>query len=395
MDNPLLARYAECIFWLARFVERSENLARILEVNETYGRDRSGVQNWLSIVELNADETFFAAKHAQATADNVIRFYLTDAENATSIVSAIGNARENARALRPLVSTEMWVALNMFHNRLKTIAPHELAPGNLNRLLTEIKEACQTFTGITEGTFYRDQAWSFFRLGRYIERADQTTRLLDTKYRLLTGEAASGRGGRPMARAIAFGLGLSRLPPGAYEPSDSAAGGRLSAVQPELSALGYALRARDRPGARRVALAIRGAPRRRGRRVHRRAARNPRKPLDRADSRRDGLHDFIDFLQSAFIELTSRLSAAFFGIDATPRRESSRGCRAALLRHRTMRQRQSPARIVYPVSVALRTVHFASRLDEAAHSPSRHDLPLSPAGIVRRASHDAPATRQL
>src|SRR3954471_768461 len=134
---------------------------------------------------------FFAAKQTQATADNVIRFYVTDAENSTSIVSAIGNARENARALRPLVSTEMWVALNVFHNRLKSIDPGELAPGNLNRLLTEIKEACQTFTGITEGTFYRDQAWYFFRLGRYIERADQTTRLLDTKYHLLAG----GRGG--------------------------------------------------------------------------------------------------------------------------------------------------------------------------------------------------------
>ncbi len=81
MNNPLLARYAECIFWLARFVERSENLARILEVNETYGRDRSGAQNWLSIVELNADEAVFAAKHARATADSVIRFYVTDAEN--------------------------------------------------------------------------------------------------------------------------------------------------------------------------------------------------------------------------------------------------------------------------------------------------------------------------
>ena len=182
----------------------------------------------------------------------MIRFYVTDAENPTSIVSAIGNARENARALRPLVSTEMWVALNVFHNRLRAIAPHELAPGNLNRLLTEIKEACQTFTGITEGTFYRDQAWYFYLLGRYIERADQTTRLLDTKYRLLTDDRRLRRGDRAVARAAALGLGLSRLPSGAYERSDGGAGGRLSAVQPELSALGRALRARDRPSARRA-----------------------------------------------------------------------------------------------------------------------------------------------
>src|SRR5262249_35819177 len=108
------------------------------------------------------------------------------AQNPTSIVAAIANARENARTLRPLVSTEMWVALNVFHNRLKAVDARELAPGNLTRLLTEIKEACQKFTGITEGTFYPDQAWYFYQLGRYIERADQTTRLLDTKYRLLS-----------------------------------------------------------------------------------------------------------------------------------------------------------------------------------------------------------------
>ena len=188
MSNPLLARYAECIFWLARFVERAENLARILEVNETHVRDKSGSQEWRSIVELNADEAAFAARHARVTADSVIRFYLTDADNPTSIRSVIGQARENARTLRPLVSTEMWVALNVFHNRLKAIEPRELAPANLSRLLTEIKEGCQTFTGITEGTFYRDQAWCFYQLGRYIERADQTTRLLDSKYYVLLSD---------------------------------------------------------------------------------------------------------------------------------------------------------------------------------------------------------------
>src|SRR5437868_15134979 len=76
LNNPLLARYAECIFWLARFVERAENLARILEVNETHGRDHSGAQDWLSIVVLNADEAAFSARHARADAANVIRFYL-------------------------------------------------------------------------------------------------------------------------------------------------------------------------------------------------------------------------------------------------------------------------------------------------------------------------------
>src|SRR5580692_4554324 len=110
-SNPLLARYAECIFWLARQVERAENLARIIEVQETYARNRSGVRDWSSIVQLNSDEEPFAEKHAAANAANVIRFYVTDGDNPTSIKSAIGRARENARELRSLVSTEMWMQL--------------------------------------------------------------------------------------------------------------------------------------------------------------------------------------------------------------------------------------------------------------------------------------------
>jgi uncharacterized alpha-E superfamily protein len=121
LDNPLLARYAECIFWLARSVERAENLARILEVNETFSRDRSGSHNWLSIVQLNTDEEEFFAKHQTASAENVIRFYLTDADNPTSIVSAVTNARK--RAPCGLVSTEMWVQLNVTYNRVIAIDP--------------------------------------------------------------------------------------------------------------------------------------------------------------------------------------------------------------------------------------------------------------------------------
>ena len=159
---PLLARYAESIFWLARQVERAENLARSIEVQESYARNRSGVRDWSSIVQLNSDEEAFSEKHDTANARNVIRFYVTDGDNPTSIKSAISHARENARALRSLVSTEMWMQLNVFYNRLNAIDDKELAPGSLSPLLNEIKEGCQSFTGITEGTFYRDQAWWFW-----------------------------------------------------------------------------------------------------------------------------------------------------------------------------------------------------------------------------------------
>jgi len=149
LHNILLARSAENIFWLARYVERAENLARILDVNATFSRDSRGVRNWLPVLQLNTDEERFFERHASASADVVLRFYVTDRTNPTSIASAIGNARANARALRPLLSREMWSQLNVFHNWVAALDDTDLASSHLTRRLGEIKEACQTHTGIT------------------------------------------------------------------------------------------------------------------------------------------------------------------------------------------------------------------------------------------------------
>jgi uncharacterized alpha-E superfamily protein len=185
LSEILLSRYADAIFWNARYVERAENLARIVDITETFTRDPGGGQNWLSIVQLHADEERFFAEHPSASAESVRYFYMLDGNNRTSVTSAVRNARENARTLRPLVSTEMWMQMNVFHNWISRLQPADLAPGRLNELCRRVKEACQTYTGITEGTFYRDQSWYFYEIGRYVERADQTTRLLDMKYHLL------------------------------------------------------------------------------------------------------------------------------------------------------------------------------------------------------------------
>ena len=117
--------------------------------------------------------------------DAVKRFYLLDAQNPTSVPASLNAARTNARTLRPLISTEMWMQLNMFHRDLTTVAPDALQGDKLSRLCRLLKEGVQTHTGITEGTLFRDQGWFFYQLGRLIERADQTTRLLDIRYHLL------------------------------------------------------------------------------------------------------------------------------------------------------------------------------------------------------------------
>ena len=183
--NSLLARFAENGFWMACYMERVENLARILDVNESFARDGHGEQDWLPIVLLHADNEAFFARYHEATADTVIEFYVTDRENPNSIVQSIWSARENARSLRHLLSIEVWSQLNVFYNAVSELRRRDLRLADLSHVCQDIKEGCQLHTGIVEGTTFRDQGWVFYQLGKMIERADQTTRLLDIKYHRL------------------------------------------------------------------------------------------------------------------------------------------------------------------------------------------------------------------
>jgi uncharacterized alpha-E superfamily protein len=186
LKNNLLARFAENIFWLARYMERAENLARILEVTGAHSRDDEGHQDWAAILEMNADMERFSEHHRRVTVRSAARFYVLDQDNPTSIVFAVMMARENARAVRHLISTEMWTQINMLHARLKELRGRDIVPTRLAGLCGIIKEACQAHTGITEGTLYQDEGWSFYWMGKAIERADQTSRLVDIGYRRAT-----------------------------------------------------------------------------------------------------------------------------------------------------------------------------------------------------------------
>mgnify|MGYP005843093523 CR=1 FL=1 len=183
--NSLLARFAENLFWLARYMERAENLARLLDVTKTFVRDGTGGQDWLAVLEINTDEDRFLESYETVTARNIISFYVSDKDNVTSITSSVRAARENARSLRHLISTEMWGHLNGFYNALSGLRRSDLTVTNLSNLCDRIKQGCQTHAGITDGTLYRDQVWCFYRIGKYLERADQMSRLIDIKYQHL------------------------------------------------------------------------------------------------------------------------------------------------------------------------------------------------------------------
>ncbi len=178
----LVARFASNVFWLGRYLERAESIARILDINETYARDKPDGPDWERVLILNSDRESFLESHDEITPQAVLAFYVGDRRNPTSIAYAIAAARQNARSVRHLISTEMWEQLNMFFNQFNAGTKRGVALASLSRVCGEIKEGCQTFEGVAEGTFFREEAWCFYHLGKYIERADQTTRLLDIGY---------------------------------------------------------------------------------------------------------------------------------------------------------------------------------------------------------------------
>lgn len=185
MPSQLLSRHADALYWLARQLERAENVARMLDVNETFSRDSQGVQNWRSVLDLYADDDRYDALGRPGTAEDIVHFYTLDPDNGSSILSLVRAARENARMLRPLMSTEMWVQLNTFYNALLARRGTRIASDGLPAFCRWVKEAVQLHSGITDGTLHRDEGWLIYTIGRHLERADQATRIVDVKYHLL------------------------------------------------------------------------------------------------------------------------------------------------------------------------------------------------------------------
>ena len=179
----MLSRVADSIYWMSRYVERAENLARFADVTHHMALDlpAGSDQQWGALVYASGDQEYFEQNYSEPTRENVIHFLTFDRKYSGSILSCVEAARENARSVRESISSEMWEQLNQFCITVRdaaTAGPLE----SPNEFFQYIKDASHLFVGITVTTFAQGEAWHFSRLGRVLERADKTSRILDVKY---------------------------------------------------------------------------------------------------------------------------------------------------------------------------------------------------------------------
>lgn len=182
----MLSRVAEAVYWASRYVERAENVARFIDVNLNMMLESSGQseRDWASLVHATGDQEFFEKKYGQATPENVTRFLTFDEEYASSILSSVARARENARSVRDVISREMWQELNEFYLMVMQAAQTK-GPQDLIDFCARVKRAGIYFEGVTNATLSRGEAYHFAHVGRMLERADKTSRILDVKHFLL------------------------------------------------------------------------------------------------------------------------------------------------------------------------------------------------------------------
>lgn len=189
----MLSRVGEHLFWMARHIERAENTARMLDVTFRMRMLPASVsasvepwaQAWAVPLITTGLASDFYANYSTLTAENVLEFLICNQDNPSSIVSGLRQARENARTVRGSITSEMWESLNSTWMEFGDIGRDSLSSERLGAFFDQIKQRSHMFRGVTVGTALRDESFFFTRLGTFLERADNTARILDVKYHIL------------------------------------------------------------------------------------------------------------------------------------------------------------------------------------------------------------------
>ena len=179
----MISRVAEHCFWLARYLERAENTARVLEVNHTLLLDFHVPveQQWRPLLIISGVHDY----KDEPTAENVQEFMTWDRDNPFSIASSLAWARENARIIREVISAEMWERLNFYHLWMQGDEGRALFDAHRSEFYAQVRRINQLLHGIADTTMSHGEAWEFFKLGTYLERTSQTARIMDVKYHTL------------------------------------------------------------------------------------------------------------------------------------------------------------------------------------------------------------------
>ncbi len=177
----MLSRVASSLYWMNRYIERAENTARFVDVNLRLLLDLPGgsAEQWQSLIDATGNDWLFNQRFDQATEGAVVAFLTFDAENPNSILSCLNAARENARAIRGSITSEMWEQINRLYLMMRSASSSSDILKNPHEFFREIKLASHLYGGITDASMSHGEGWHFGRLGRLQERADQTSRILD------------------------------------------------------------------------------------------------------------------------------------------------------------------------------------------------------------------------
>ena len=184
----MLSRVAQRMYWLGRHVERAENTARILDVNHRMSLELayfSDLDVWSPMLAITRSKQCFETLYNDISEKNIYEFFLLSTENPNSVLSCIAKCREEARVMRERISEEMWEHLNRVYLEIQSITLQNVMGLKSSTFHLRIKMFCNAFHGLADNTMVHDQSWEFLLLGRLIERALMTSRILEIKYHLL------------------------------------------------------------------------------------------------------------------------------------------------------------------------------------------------------------------
>lgn len=187
----MLSRVADSVYWLSRYIERAENVARFIDVNYnlTLGDADTLGNQWAPLVNTTGDQAAFEKRYSEASRENVLKFLSFDEENPNSIIACVAAARENARTIREVISSVVWEQLNKFYFMVRSAAQFARTLEEPQEFCDRVRVASHLLVGATDATMSHGEAWHFSRVGRLIERADKTSRIVDVQYFLLLPDA--------------------------------------------------------------------------------------------------------------------------------------------------------------------------------------------------------------